>query len=76
MSDGCTNTPDLDVRHCCVDHDNLYAEGKLSRFMCDYIFFKCIVQKSTGFFSRIKYNFIGLYYWAGVRLFGSKYYNK
>ncbi len=69
---GCTGVPDLDVGNCCDDHDKMYHDGVLPRHACDIIFFQCIVQKGKGknIFKKIWYMFVGLYYWAGVRLFG------
>ena len=74
---GCTGVPELDVRRCCDDHDRLYFYAEMPRDLCDYMFFKCIVSKGEdkGWISKLKYTFIALYYWAGVRLFGGKYYN-
>ncbi len=69
---GCTGVPDLDVGNCCDIHDKDYHEAIKSRFKADYDFLNCITSKGKGknFIKKIWYAFVGLYYWAGVRLFG------
>lgn len=75
-SDGCTGVPDFNLRHCCIQHDRDYHDGELTRAKADFLFFQCISSKGIGkgFLARVRYNFIGLYYWAGVRVLGRKYY--
>ena len=77
-SDGCTGVPDFNIRHCCEKHDLDYHEAKKSRAKADFDFFQCISSKGDGkpFLTSLRYNWLALYYWAGVRVFGSKYYKK
>lgn len=77
-SDGCTGVPDFNIRHCCEQHDLEYHEAEISRGKADLNFFQCIVNKGNGkgFLTRVRYAWLGLYYWAGVRIFGGKYYGR
>lgn len=77
ISDGCSGVPDFDIRHCCEHHDYNYSEhSNMSRDNADLLFFQCIVSKgkNKNFLTHLRYNWLGLYYWFGVRVFGKKYY--
>lgn len=77
-SDGCTKSPDMDFKHCCVEHDAYYEDGSISRLEADNKLFKCILAnaKKGNPFSWSHYFKFATTYWLGVRLFGSKSYKK
>jgi hypothetical protein len=69
QSDGCTMSPDLNFKDCCIEHDRAYHAGgtRLERAEADRIFARCIVARGHSVF-------LALLYWMGVRLFGGPWY--
>jgi hypothetical protein len=73
QGDGCTGVPDFWWRQCCDQHDKDYSEGVISRAEADKKFYKCLRGTAKTLPGKI---FVSFYYYAGVRIFGGKYYNK
>lgn len=74
-SDGCTYSPDLNFKHCCVEHDAYYGDASISRKEADDRLFFCILKKGIrNPISLIFYFLIAFTYWAGVRIFGGDKY--
>lgn len=67
-NDGCTGVPNLDVRHCCEEHDYYYATHIVSRKEADKRFKACIQRQN--------YRFLDNIYYLGVRLFGGNAWKK
>ena len=77
VSDGCTYAPDGDFHHCCVEHDLHYHTGDVSRRQADKQLRRCVIREGEGnFISKAIHMWLGWVYWAAVRLFASKRYNK
>lgn len=62
-SDGCTASPDLNFKECCLEHDFYYATKSVSRAEADKRLRECIKEKWGG-------NVVPWIYWVGVRAFG------
>lgn len=65
-TDGCTSSPDFDFRDCCIRHDFDYWGGRVTRKTADKRLKECIIENGHPYLARI--------YYAGVRLFGWRYY--
>jgi len=70
--DGCTGSPDFDVKDCCDAHDRCYAAGCTScdRLDCDLAFFDCVISKGG-----IAHAPLAAIYYFFVRLLGSSHFN-
>ena len=66
VSDGCTNSPDFNFTHCCVDHDNDYERQTGTRAQADKKLRKCIQESWGGIF-------LPWIYWGAVRIFGGSH---
>lgn len=58
-SDGCTSSPDMNFRPCCILHDYLIRSRKVSRHAADTILRECIKDKKGPIIAWI--------YFLGVR---------
>ena len=71
LPDGCTLSPDFNFKECCNEHDIDYMTKRVSRRESDKKLRQCIAKKGVGFYN---YRVLPWVYWAGVRVFGGRYY--
>ena len=67
-SDGCSMSPDLTFKNCCIEHDLSYRLGLTKRSTADKNLRKCIAMHRHPILSWV--------YWIAVRIFGGLYFNK
>jgi hypothetical protein len=82
QEDFCTMFPEgikvigLSWQHCCVAHDNAYTYGTtVDRKDADAQLLSCVNSSGDALLA-VPALFIGFLMFAGVRVFGKRYYNK
>lgn len=66
--DHCTLWVEGTWSHCCKRHDRRYSNNRISRLQADVLLFRCVSKAKDVIMASIMF--------AGVRMFGSYFYNK
>ena len=69
--DFCSGVPELNIAHCCKDHDNSYVTT--GKFKADWLFFKCMNKKASTYgkiHKRVLTHAVAGIYFVGVSIFG------